>query len=118
MGETLLLKGNLSIKSLNGLQTLTGVTKLDFTGNPVDSLDGLPTEGKLSTLIMTDCKIAAWEEMDKLAALTTLTNLNVEGTVLPEEGQRGRIVMRVPGLEILNDLPITDDDKEAAKLGD
>lgn len=115
--ETLLLTGN-PIKSLNGLQTLTGVTELDFTKNPVDSLDGLPTEGKLSKLIMMDCKIAAWEEMDKLAALTTLTQLNVIRTALLEEGQRGRIVMRVPGLKMLNELPITDEDKEAAKLGD
>jgi len=115
--ETLLLTGNPNLKSLNGLQTLTGVTELDLSGNGVESLDGLPTNGKLSKLLMKDCKIAAWEELDKLTALTTVIELDVEACPLPGL-TRGRILMRVPGLKILDRLPIREDDTEAAKQGD
>ena len=116
--ETLLLTGN-SITSLKGLEQLTGVSSLDFSGNQVQSLEGLSAELKLSTLILRDCKIADWEEISKLTAVSSLRTLDVQGCPLPAGGnQRGRIVMRCPALETLDELPITEDDREAAKEGD
>jgi Leucine-rich repeat (LRR) protein len=116
--EELLVTGN-PIKSLKGLDTLTGVQELDLSGTDVENLDGLPAGGKLRKLLMRDCKIAAWEEMDKLKEVTTLKDLDVQGNPLPPGGsQRGRILMRVPTLETLDELPITDEDREAAKEGD
>lgn len=68
---------------------------------------------------MRDCKIAAWEEMDKLKGVTALQELDVQGNPLPPGGnQRGRILMRVPTLQKLDELPVTAEDKEAAKDGD
>ena len=116
--ETLLLTGN-PIKSMKGLEALTGVEALDLTATAVESLDGLPTGGKLRKLKLQDCKIAAWDEMDKLQQVATLKDLNVDGNPLPVGGNvRGRILKRLPDLEVLNELPVTSDDREAAKEGD
>jgi hypothetical protein len=104
---------------MKGLEALTGVEALDLTATPVESLDGLPTGGKLRKLKLQDCKIAAWDEMDKLQQVATLKDLNVDGNPLPVGGNvRGRILKRLPGLEVLNELPVTGDDREAAKEGD
>ena len=85
----------------------------------MQSLEGLSAELKLSTLILRDCKIADWEEISKLTAVSSLRTLDVQGCPLPAGGnQRGRIVMRCPALETLDELPITEDDREAAKEGD
>ena len=117
--ETLLVTGN-PIASLRGLDGLISVVALDLSGCPVESLDGLPAQGKLATLKLMDCKIQAWEEMDKLTALSTVTDLDVQGNPLPDLGVplRGRVLFRVPGLQVLNELPISDEDRDAAKEQD
>ena len=125
--ETLLLKGN-PIKSLRGLENLTGVVELDFSktengqGGLVDSLDGVPAGGKLSKLKLTDCRVQAWEEIDKLSAVASLTDLDVESKDFPLKdlgvSLRGRVFHRVPHLKILNELPISEEDLADAKEAD
>ena len=124
--ETLIVKGN-PIKSLKGLENLTGVAELDFSktedgkGGLVESLDGLPAGGKLSKLVLTDCPIQAWEEIDKLKEVSSLTDLNLEGTSLPPLGDaklRGRVLFRCPTLKELDGGPITDEDRADAKEPD
>jgi hypothetical protein len=126
--ETLIVRGN-PIKSLNGLENLTGVTELDFSktedgkGGLVESLDGLPAGGKLSKLLLTDCPIKAWEEIDKLKEVSSLTDLtlDLDRSQLPALGDaklRGRVLFRCPSLKELDGGPITDDDRADAKEPD
>lgn len=118
--EKLLLTGN-AIQSLKGLETLVGVEDLDLSGNPVASLEGLPVEGKLRKLNLRDCSISTWKAADTLKEVTTLKELDLQGNKImnnaaPTPGgyERARIVFRVPGLSVLDELEVVKADKEAA----
>lgn len=117
--EKLLLTGN-SIRSLKGLETLVGVEELDLSGNSVNSLEGLPADGKLRKLILRDCKISTWQDVDNLKNVTTLKELDLQGNKIMNNAtaqgapERARIVLRVPGLSVLDELEVVAADREAA----
>jgi Leucine-rich repeat (LRR) protein len=103
------------ITNVAGLTNLVNVAELDLSRNQVADLGGLPSSGKLAKLILQQNQIAEYEQIDSLTPIALTEMLLTDNPIFDNGFDRIKVVRRVPALEMLNNSPVTAEEKKAAE---
>lgn len=118
--QILSLSRNL-LKRIEKLEDVGGtLQELWLSYNSISSLDGLAPCVALTTLYLSNNKIADWAELDKLASLPSLQDLLLAGNPIydnaPDQATaRLMAIKRVPQITKLDNVVISPGEREKAK---
>jgi Leucine-rich repeat (LRR) protein len=103
------------ITNVAGLTNLVNVAELDLSRNQIQNLGGLPPAGKLTKLNLQQNQITEYEQLDALTPISISELLLTENPIFDSGFDRIKAVRRVPALELLNNSPVTPEEKKAAE---
>jgi dynein light chain 1 len=112
------------IKKIENLDAVAEtLEELWISYNQIANLGGIEKLLNLKVLFMSNNKIAAWSEIDRLAALDKLEDLLLVGNPLYNEARDGNtlsdyrieVIKRLPNLKKLDGIPVDVDERDAAK---
>ena len=118
--QILSLSRNL-LKRIEKLEDVGGtLQELWLSYNLISSLDGLAPCVALTTLYLSNNKIADWAELDKLASLPSLQDLLLAGNPIYDNAPdhataRLMAIKRVPQITKLDNVVISPGEREKAK---
>lgn len=112
--------GRNAIKKITGLDEVGATLKeLWISYNAIERLDGLQSCIRLQVLFMSNNRVKSWDEVGRLAQLQELKNLLLLGNPIYEGFSKDEVkplvVQRVPQLETLDGLIITNAVRHAAE---
>ncbi|GAX77353.1 hypothetical protein CEUSTIGMA_g4799.t1 [Chlamydomonas eustigma] len=112
------------IKKIENLDAVAEtLEELWISYNQIANLGGIEKLVNLKVLFMSNNKIAAWSEIDRLAAVDKLEDLLLVGNPLYNEARDGNtlsdyrieVIKRLPNLKKLDGIPVDVDERDAAK---
>ena len=85
----------------------------------IEKLDGLAPCTKLQTLFISNNKIKSWDEVSKLAQITTLKDVLLVGNPLygelSKDDVKPRVVKRIPFIEVVDGKMVDDSVRKKAE---
>jgi len=113
--------GRNAIKKIEGLNEVSDtLEQLWISYNQIASLAGIEKLVNLQVLYMSNNKIAAWPEIERLQALPKLRDVNLTNNPIHQKHEaegnwRIEVIKRLEKLKVLDGSLIEDDEREAAK---